>query len=324
MTGAGTTTPLHIVVTGGAGFIGSHLCDVLLARGHQVLAIDDLSLGSRANLASALAQPGFRLEVLDLCDRGKLAAVFAARRFDAVFHLAANSDIRAGMSDPSVDVRRTLDTTLATLEQCARTGVAQFFLASTSAVYGETGAEPIDEDHGPLLPISYYGAAKLAAEAFVSVYHHQSGMRTWVARFPNVVGPRATHGAIFDFLAKLERDPTCLPVLGDGTQCKPYLLVDDLVEAMLVGWQRLDGTHSVFQVGPDSMTTVATLAQEVVRRVAPGARIVYSGGDRGWPGDVPQFSYDTSRLRAVGWSTPRSSDEAVIVAIDRIARERGL
>jgi len=311
-----------VLVTGGAGFIGSHLCDALLSAGHGVMAVDDLSTGRLENLAHAQSHPRFAFEELDVRDAEALAALARDRQAVAMFHLAANSDIRAGNAAPRRDLDQTLATTLAALEACVAAGVPDFLFASSSAIYGELPqGVAVAEDHGPLAPISFYGAAKLAAEGFISAYAHQHGLRSWVARFPNVVGDRSTHGVLFDFAAKLQANPTRLEVLGDGSQCKPYLLVDDLIDALLLAWRRLPGRHDIFHIGGGTTTTVATIAQLAVAQLAPGAAIAYTGGDRGWRGDVPRFRYDTRRLAALGWQPSRDSDAAVAEALARMARE---
>ena len=311
----------RVLVTGGAGFIGSHLCDALLARGHAVLAVDDLSLGKLENLAAARASASFSFDRLDVRDAGTLTTIAKEFGPQAVFHLAANSDIGAGVADPAIDLKKTFMSTLGALEACAAVGAKDFLFASSSAGYGEAGAGPIPEDFGPLRPISFYGAAKAAAEAYVSAFGHLRGLRTWAARFPNVVGDRATHGVIYDLVRKLKRDPSTLEVLGDGNQEKPYLLVDDLVDALLFAWRKLPGAHEVFHIGPKGATKVRHIAEWVVARVSPNARIVYTGGDRGWKGDVPRFSYQTKVLEAAGWQPSRDSDAAAREAVDRIARE---
>ena len=315
------TTPEAVLVTGGAGFIGSHLCDALLAEGHRVLAVDDLSLGRIEHLGEATRRSRFSFLQADVLDDVFLPAVERFRP-GAVFHLAANSDIRAGEAGPREDLERTLGSTLCALDACVRSGCGEFVLASSSAVVGETGDDrPIREDRGPLKPISYYGAAKMASEGFVSAYAHQHGLRSWILRFPNVVGPRATHGVIHDLLRKIAADPTSLEVLGDGSQRKPYLLIDDLLAALMAAWTRLVGECEVLQVAGSGTTSVRFIAEEIVRRVAPGARIVYTGGDRGWRGDVPRFRHDPARLEALGWRPALGSDAAIVEAIRRMALE---
>lgn len=314
------------VITGAAGFIGSHLADALLARGHEVIGVDDLSLGTRANLRSALAHPAFRFHEGDLNDPGlvgrRLGADLAAGPIDTLWHLAANSDIQAGVADVEVDLRRTFLTTVASLRLCRQFRVPRVVFASTSAVYGELPG-PLSEHSGPLFPISNYGAMKLASEAVLSAA--LTDCLEWLAivRFPNVVGPRSTHGVLHDFLAKLASTPRRLQVLGDGTQQKPYLHVVDLVSAMLHIRERAPGRIACFNVGDGrTATSVADIAAMVVRRASPGAEIVYTGGDRGWAGDVPRFQYDTSRIEALHWRPSMTSSEAIARAVDELAAAR--
>jgi UDP-glucose 4-epimerase len=308
----------RILVTGGAGFIGSHLCDRLIERGSEVWCVDNLRLGRRRNIAHLAALPAFHFVELDVLDRGALAALFGEGRFDSVFHLAANSDIAEGAADMRLDLELNQMTTVSIIEAMRAHDVKRLFFASTSAIFGETEAA-LHEDFAPLEPISFYGASKLAAEAYISVFAHTFAGRAVVLRFPNVVGERATHGVIYDFLRKLEADRSRLEVLGDGKQSKPYLYVGDLVEAILTAWDKAESAFSVYHAAGIGNTSVREIAEIVVAAAGEAdTRIVYSGGDRGWPGDVPRFRYDISRLKALGWSPQRHSTEAVRCAVERI------
>ncbi len=309
---------MRALVTGGAGFIGSHLCDRLRAHGDEVWCVDNLHLGRRRNIVHLEQSNGFHFVEQDVNERDDLAALFADAKFDAVFHLAANSDIAAGTADTELDFRLNELTTIAVLDAMCRHGTRRLFFASTSAIFGEAQAA-LTEDYGPLAPISFYGASKLAAEAYVSTYAHRFDLRAVVLRFPNVVGERATHGVIYDFLRKLEKNPRELEVLGDGNQTKPYLYVADLVDAILLAWEKSSGPLSVYHGAGIGETSVREIA-EIVRAAAgrPETEIRYTGGDRGWPGDVPKFRYDISRLQALGWQPKRHSTDAVRHAVERI------
>lgn len=309
---------MRVLVTGGAGFVGSHLCDRLLARRDEVWCIDNLRLGRRRNIAHLESIPSFHFMELDVLNRPGLAALFDDARFESVFHMAANSDIAAGVADFSLDLELNQLTTVAVLEEMKVHNVSRLFFASTSAIFGETDAL-LYEDFAPLRPISFYGASKLGAEAYISVFAHTFGGRAVILRFPNVVGERATHGVIFDFLRKLDADRSKLEVLGDGTQSKPYLYVSDLIDAMLIAWDRADDRFAVYHAAGIGNTSVREIAEIVVAAAGRrDTRVVFTGGDRGWPGDVPRFRYDTSRLQALGWQAQRGSTDAVRYAVERI------
>ena len=313
------------LITGAAGFIGSQLADALLADGDWVAGVDDFYLGKPAHLAQARQNPRFSFVEADVSDVAAATEALRALSADAppdlIWHLAANSDIGAGVADPSIDFRRTLQTTFATIEAARQIGVRAIAFASTSAVYGETD-KLLTEDVGPLLPISNYGAAKLAGEALLSAAAESALERIWIFRFPNVIGPRATHGALYDFAGRLAGRPPALRVLGDGTQTKPYLHVSELIAAMRFVVGAAMARRNVFNVGPDGPgTRVSFIAETIIARMAPGTPIAYTGGDRGWVGDVPRFSYSTERLARLGWRPQLSSDDAVRRAVDELALE---
>ena len=317
--------PTKHLITGAAGFIGSHLADRLLERGATVVGIDNLKLGRRDNLARALACSRFHFHVADVNDVPACAKLVAEeskpRPFDMVWHLAANSDIRAGVADPDVDLRDTFHTTHSLLKVLRGQGIKRIAFASTSAIYGMHPAR-LSEDLGPLFPISNYGAMKLASEAVLSAALESFLECVWIFRFPNVVGSRATHGAIYDFAQKLKKNPAELEVLGDGSQEKPYFHVADLVEAMLYIVDHACEPLNYFNIGTaDSITTVRSLAEAVVRSMRPGARIRYTGGNKGWVGDVPKFSYSIEKLKKLGWSPRLTSNQAVDRAVEEIVQE---
>lgn len=317
----------HHFITGIAGFIGSQLADALLASGHRVSGIDDLSLGRRAFLHDAGKSALFRFSVAD-CSSPDAAEAALAQACDwggtpdLVWHLAANSDIAAGVADLGIDYARTVGTTFGLLQAARACGVTRIAFASTSAVYGERDGL-LTEDSGPLLPISNYGATKLASEALLSAAAESFLERLWIFRFPNVVGPRATHGALHDFLARLGDDPARLVVLGDGCQTKPYMHVSELIAAMGFIVEMAQERRNVFNIGPEGAgTSVAFMAQQTALRAAPGAEIAYTGGDRGWLGDVPRFALSTQRLGQLGWRPELTSDAAVLRTIDELVAAR--
>ena len=229
-------SPECSLITGVAGFIGSHLSDRLLNAGHTVVGIDNCSRGNRENIAEALKNPRFHFFNEDLTDVGALRKVIAAFPVTTVWHLVANSDIGAGVADANVDLRDTFLTTFNLLLAMREAGIQRLAFSSTSAVYGVHDTV-LEETTGPLFPISTYGAMKLASEALISAAVESFLKRAWIFRFPNVIGPRATHGIIFDLLTKLSKNPPDLEVLGDGAQQKPYLHVFELLDAMLLIWE---------------------------------------------------------------------------------------
>ena len=309
-----------LLITGAAGFIGSHLADALLAQGHRVIGVDNLSLGTRANLAGALSHPSFQLIERDISREDFVESFDPGGPIDWVWHLAANSDIPAGVNDPNVDFKDTFLTTFRVLAWMRKNAVPRLAFASTSAVYG-VRHEPIEEDSGPLLPISNYGAMKLASEACISAAAEAWLERADIFRFPNVIGSRATHGALFDFVRRLRQNPARLEVLGDGSQQKPYLHVLNLVQAMLFIAGHAADKLSYFNIGPEDNIAVRAMAEEVAAQVSAQAEIVYGAGNRGWVGDVPQVLYSTRKLRSLGWNEQMSSAEAVRLAVREIAAE---
>lgn len=307
---------MKILVTGGAGFIGSHLDDALIARGHQLTIVDNLVLGRKENIEHLIGKPNFRFVEADLLDMPKMREIFAGGKFDMVCHLAANSDIQKGGKDPMVDYNLTFNTTFNVLQLLKEFEIKKFFFASTSAIYGET-YDVLNEDYGPLKPVSNYGAGKLASEAFISAFSSTYGIQTWITRFPNVVGERFTHGVIYDFIKKLRNNPKELEVLGNGEQCKPYVYVKDLVEAILFVIDNASERYNVYMIGSDSRTKVKEIAAMVIEEMELNAKISYTGGDRGWVGDVPEFRYDLTKINKLGWTAPHNSNESVRLAIQK-------
>jgi UDP-glucose 4-epimerase len=306
---------MKVLVTGGAGFIGSRAVGRLLRSGHEVCAVDDLSLGREDNLSGCAKLGRFELVKMDVAQPG-FADVVSRFQPQRILHLAANSDISKGSRDPRTDLERTFMTTYHVLEAMRLHRLSELVFASTSAIYGEAPGD-LPETHGPLEPISLYGAAKLSSEGYVHAYAHLYGMRCFIFRFPNVVGPNLTHGAIFDFVQRLSRDKTHLVVLGDGTQTKPYLDVDDLLDAIFLAIERpATAPVETYNVAGEGATSVREIA-EMVRDLTglTGATIEYGKESRGWPGDVPRFAYDTTKLRALGWKSTKSSNEAVRASI---------
>ena len=303
---------MNILVAGGAGFIGSHLCDALLSHNHTVIVADKLIMGSK-NIEHLGKNASFKFYEMELANQENVDKLFAENKIDIVYHMAANSDIQKSANDPSIDFNDTLLTTRALLEGMRKADVKNIFFASTSAVYGEMLDVVLTEETGGLKPVSYYGGAKLASEALISSYVSMCDMNAVIFRFPNVIGPRLTHGAVFDFIRKLRKNPKELEILGDGTQCKPYIYVTDLVNAIVKLTEQFEPGVDIFNISVMSEGTRVTQIAEIVVDVL-GLRDVefkYTGGDRGWKGDVPRFKYDISKVLATGWTPEYTSDEAV-------------
>jgi UDP-glucose 4-epimerase len=305
------------LVTGAAGFIGSHLVDRLLALGYRVVGIDNMLLGREENLAAALKNPRFTFRKLDVNQTPAclefLKPLGAA--WETLWHMAANSDIQAGGVNPDVDLTATFLTTYNSLKLMQELRIPEIAFASSSAIYGDHPGV-LREETGPLFPISNYGAMKLASEAVISAAVERFAKRAWIFRFPNVIGARSTHGVIYDFLKKLKKTPGELEVLGDGTQQKPYLHVSELIEAMIFVYRKSKERLNCFNIGPpETSTTVRYIAEAVVRAASPSAKIKYGTAGRGWVGDVPKFQYSIDKIQKLGWSPKLTSNEAVEQAI---------
>jgi UDP-glucose 4-epimerase len=311
------TLPGYLVV-GGAGFIGSHLVSRLVERA-DVTVLDDLSSGREHYLQGALTTGRCELRIGSVFDAELLTSCL--RDKIAVFHLSANPEARRGLEQPMLDLEQGTLATHAVLDAMRRMDVKGLVFASSGTVYGMARGSCRESDLGAL-PISLYGASKLASEALVSAYVECFGISAWIFRLGNVIGPRATHGAAFDFLNRLKTQPQQLTVLGDGQQSKPYVHVADAVEAILFGFEHAADALNVFNVAPQGASTVRSIAERCVAHSNnPAATITYTGGQRGWRGDVPHCRLDSSALERLGYQLPRSSDEAVELGVRELARE---
>ena len=316
---------MRVLVIGGAGFIGSHLCDALLADGHKVICIDNFSLGTKENIAHLQGEENFVLYEADAADKGELDEIFEKTEPEAVYHLAANSDIQASAVNPDVEYRNTYTTTYNVLGCMRKYGVKRLFFASTSAVYGDKRDVLLDEDTPNLSPISYYGAAKLGSEALISAFTYMNDMCSLVFRFPNVIGPRLTHGVIYDFIRKLKADSSKLEILGDGRQTKPYIYVADLVEAIIQLSMSVDQAKgvSLYNLGVDGETSVTRIADILCEEMGlSSVEYRYTGGESGWKGDVPRFKYCIDKIHKTGWKAKYDSDEAVRKTIQMVLEKR--
>ena len=304
---------LKTLVTGGAGFIGSHLVDYLIKSGKNVRVLDNLVSGSMENLSQWENDPCLEVCVVDLLD--KISVVEAVNGCDEVYHLAANPEVNAKNASPEDHFRQNIEATYNLLEAMRLSGQQKFIaFTSSSTVYGEPEQIPTKEDYGPLVPISLYGASKLACEALLSAYASMYGFRAIIYRLANVVGSRSNHGVTYDFVHKLLKNPDELEVLGDGSQSKSYLYVDDCVTGILKGIER-GKVVDIYNVGTDSMTNVLEIAETVKRAMGlTDAKIKLTGGvdgGRGWKGDVKIMQLDLNELLSVGWVPKYESAEAV-------------
>jgi UDP-glucose 4-epimerase len=309
---------------GGSGFIGSHFVDHLLAGADvdRVTIYDNYSSGRRWHHAAHDGDPRFEAVEGDVRDLDRLRQAMDGH--DVVIHLASNPDIAAAAANPAIDFDQGTVLTHKVLE-ALRTGSARRLLyASGSGVYGDLGHLEVQEDHGPLMPVSTYGASKLAGEALVSAYVAMFGLTGCVFRFGNVVGARQTHGVGFDFVRRLRKDPTCLTILGDGSQSKSYIDVGDVVSAVLLAHRATSEPYQAYNVATGdcvTVTEIAGLALHVLGLDPAEVRYAYTGGDRGWKGDVPVVRLDTTRIRALGWRPSVGSAGALASAMRALAQE---
>jgi UDP-glucose 4-epimerase len=293
---------MHCFVTGGAGFIGSHVVDRLLARGDRVTAYDNLSSGQIEFLEAAQRQPGFRLVEGDLQDTARLSG--AMEGHEMVFHLAANADVRFGTEQPRRDLEQNTIATFNVLEAMRACGAGRIAFSSTGSIYGEPDVFPTPETCPFPVQTSLYGASKLACEGLIQAYCAGFGFQGYIFRFVSILGERYTHGHVFDFYRKILANPREIEVLGDGRQRKSYLEVGDCVDAMLLVIEGVPDALSVHNLGAPDYTTVDDSLSWICEHLGVSPRRKYTGGQRGWIGDSPFIFLDTSRVRALGW-TPR-------------------
>jgi UDP-glucose 4-epimerase len=303
------------LVAGGCGFIGSHVTEALLRLPQaEVVVYDNLSSGRTWHLDAVADDPRLTIVEDSLADLDALTNSLSGCA--QAFHFAANPDIARAATDPAIDFWEGTYLTHNLVEACRVAGVGRITYASGSGVYGDRSDRNADECFGPLEPVSTYGASKLGCEALLSAYAHMFGISSSAFRFANVVGARQTHGVTFDFVRKLLEDPTALVILGDGEQSKSYVHVDDVVAAMLLVARAERPGFEVFNVGTDDYMTVTEIADLVVGELGlDGVEYRYSGGVRGWKGDVPIVRFDTAKIRGLGWANARTSREALLASI---------
>jgi UDP-glucose 4-epimerase len=315
-------TGKNVLVTGGAGFIGSHVADTLLERGARVTVFDNFTTGRQAYVPKQA-----RLVRADLLDQPKVDE--AMRGVDFVFHMAANADIKDNLKTPRKCVEQNIVATQNVLEAMRAAGVRDVAFASTGSVYGEPKPEPTLERPTPEnepFPVqtSLYASSKVAAEGLLTSYAQAPpapNFRVWIFRFVSILGPRYTHGHVYDFFAKLNADPTRLDVLGDGTQQKSYLHVTDCVAAIFTAVERAVGPINVFNLGHHEWLRVSESIRIITRALGLSPEVRYGGGERGWPGDSPRIILDTSRIRALGWEPTKSIEASVVDTLDFLRKD---
>ncbi|HEQ79045.1 MAG TPA: NAD-dependent epimerase/dehydratase family protein [Euryarchaeota archaeon] len=311
----------NIVVTGGAGFIGSHLVDALMKKNNHITVLDNLSSGKLEFLEQHEGKKHYSFVKEDLLNPDPLAKI--VKGADCVFHLAANPDVRLGGHDTRVHLEQNVIATHNLLEAMRKEDVSDIYFTSTSTVYGETNVVPTPECHGPLEPISLYGASKLACEALISAYAHNFTMQGLSFRFANVVGERSTHGVIYDFINKLKKDPSTLEILGtDPGTSKSYVHIDDAITGMVHACENSDKTVDYFNLGTKEITTVRTIAEIVCKEMGlHHVKFNFTGGvdgGRGWKGDVRLMQLSIEKLERTGWKPNLSSDDAIRKTVKKL------
>lgn len=312
---------MKAVVTGGAGFIGSHLVDTLVARGDSVTVIDNLSTGELRHIAGHIGSGSVTFIQADLLGEGWQDSI---RGVDRVYHLAADPDVRASAGNPGGVYARNVTATIRVLEAMREHGCGEIAFTSTSTVYGEADIIPTPEDYPGMEPISIYGGTKLACEAMISSYAHTYGWKSWVFRFANIIGERSNHGVIWDFIRKLRQNPRELEILGNGTQSKSYCSVSACMDAVLFAIAHADEPFACFNIGSEDWIDVTSIASIVAGEMGcPEVTFRYTGGDRGWVGDVPRMLLSLEKIKSLGWKPGVTSAAAVRQAARALIRETG-
>ena len=315
---------MRILVTGAAGFIGSNLLPRLLKEGHEVCGIDNFFLGKREHLAPLEGNKRFRFHEHDLLGLEGTVEIFSSFKPELVWHLAANSDISYGTKHTDFDLKGGTIATYNVLEAMRLSGTKKLLFSSSGAVYGEPTVMPTPEEYGPLFPISLYAASKLACEGLITAFVHNFDMQAWIYRFGNIVGPNPTHGAIYDFVLKLAKDKSHLPVLGDGTQSKMYVYVDDCIAGIQYGYDHAHEQLNYFNLAAPGHTSVKYIAEKTLETMKLGSTpIRYSGGSRGWKGDVAVVRIASTKIEKLGWVARYDSTQAIDKAIEDAVRQYG-
>ena len=309
---------MRIVVTGGSGFIGSNLVDRLMREGHHVTVVDNLKGGRKEFIAPHFSSKRFKFFEIDVRDTTKLEKTLNSK-IDLVYHLAANSDISRGVEDPTLDLEHSILATFSLLQVMRAHNIKKLVYTSGSGVYGDIGAKFADETLGPLRPVSIYGASKLSAEALISAFSHLFDFQAWILRPANIIGPRVTHGVVFDFIKRLKKDPSHLRILGDGKQSKAYLHVDDVLDALMLVQKKSKDRVNFYNLSSTSFISVNAIANEVLSamRIKKTPK-QHTGGKGGWKGDVPIMRLHNNKLHRLGWRPRYTSKQAVKATIQSL------
>ncbi len=314
-----------ILVTGGAGFIGSHLVDKLIENDLDVKVLDNLSSGTKLNLQNSINNKNFQFFKEELSNSSSLQNILSD--VDLIFHLAANPEVRTGFNNPEISFRENIENTFHLLEAIRKSKIKTIVFSSSSTIYGEPEIIPTPENYGPLYPISHYGASKLACEALISAYCHSYGINGLIFRFANIIGSRSNHGVIIDFIKKLEYDNKTLQILGDGTQSKSYLHVSDCVDALLFCTNKTEKKMEIFNLGNYDQIDVITIAKKIFNELKLNNVKISTANDvpdgRGWIGDVKYMNLDIKKLKEMGWTPKYSSSFAVEKATKELIKEIG-
>ncbi len=310
----------NVFVTGGAGFIGSHLVDKLI-KNHNVTVFDNLGSGKKEFISQHFDKKNFRFIKADLLDTKKLKN--AMREQDFVFHLAANPDIALGTKKTDTDLKQGTIVTYNVLESMKINNVKNIGFSSSSAVFGEAKLIPTPEDYGPMMPISLYGASKLACEGLITAYSDMFDMNSWIFRFANITGNRGTHGVVLDFINKLKKNPNELEILGDGKQKKSYLFVEECVDGMIFATEKSNKIN-IFNLGCEDWIDVKRIAEIVVEEMnLRDTKFKYTGGSKGWIGDVPLMMLSIEKIKKIGWRPKLNSEEVIRTTTKLLLKEAG-
>lgn len=298
---------MKVLVTGGVGFIGSHLVERLIEKGQQVIVLDNMSSGSVKNLEKCKDNKMLEIRKIDLLKNDISSYLHDVEK---VWHLAANADVRLGEKDTITHLKQNVIVTYKILEAMRKSNVRKIIFTSSSTVYGEAHIRPTPESFGPLKPISLYGASKLAAESLISSYCYSFGMKAWIYRLANVIGSRSNRGVIYDLIEKLKKNPNRLEILGNGEQKKSYIYISECIDAFFTGLKGND-ILNIYNVGSEDSIKVKKIAKYVCNAMKVKPIFIFTGGKTGWRGDIPKMQLDIKKMKSMGWVPKMNSEEAV-------------